>query len=45
VTGVKVSNFTLYGETVSGDLGAGGSAPTSEVAPQFVPIPFGELNP
>jgi hypothetical protein len=44
VTGVKVSNFTLYGETTSGALGDGGSAPVDQTAPEFVPIPFGELG-
>jgi hypothetical protein len=45
VTGVTVTRFALYGDTMSGTDDGGGSAPVDQVAPEFVPLPLGEVNP
>lgn len=43
VTGVKVSNVAVYGETPDAAAGGGGSGGTPAV-PLFVPLPNGLLN-
>lgn len=45
VTGVKVSKFTLYGDTLSGTDDSGGSAPLDTSSPVWVPTSLDDLNP
>lgn len=45
VTGVKVTEVSIFGDTTSGGDTSGGSVNVTDVAPEFVPIPLGDLNP
>lgn len=44
VTGVKVTAVAIFGDTTSGPDDSGVTAPVDDVAPRFVPLPFGDLN-
>jgi hypothetical protein len=44
VAGVKVTNVAVLADTASGADGTGGTVDLTDVAPSFVPVPFGELG-